>query len=355
MEWERLSNDLLEVELEARQRLMSRLASEQVEILEILDSRQVATADGCKSLSEWTAARLDVGLDTARGLVRTMRRTGDRPDLRDELAAGVSFDRVAALSKIPDNVGLLEHLDIGGVRHEAALYARISATTEYRTGMDRFLVLQPSLDESWWKLWGGLDGVSGAIVDKVLTDKADEYPLFPDGTRGDTAWRKATALVDLTLGDDPPPAQVTVFIDADKAVATNAETGATLATGPRIGPRALDAILCDAVTEVTLTTADGRLMEYGTRVRTIPPALRRAVLHRDHGMCTADGCNTTSRLQIHHINHRAHDGPTNPDNLTTLCWYHHQVIIHQRRYQLYHHPDHGRIRFKPPDTGPDPP
>jgi hypothetical protein len=48
-------------------------------------------------------------------MVRTMRRTGRRPDLRAGLASGaVSFDRVEALSRIPVDVGLCEHIDISG-------------------------------------------------------------------------------------------------------------------------------------------------------------------------------------------------------------------------------------------------
>jgi hypothetical protein len=78
------------------------------------------------------------------------------------------LDRVEAVSRIPEPVGLLQHLDVAAVLREAARRARITAEDEFRSADDRFLVLQPSLDESWWKLWGGLDGVSGAIVDKVL-------------------------------------------------------------------------------------------------------------------------------------------------------------------------------------------
>ncbi|HSJ84598.1 MAG TPA: hypothetical protein VLA91_12350, partial [Acidimicrobiia bacterium] len=78
------------------------MAGKDLAILEELDSRQVATGDGCRSLSEWTASRLDVSPDTAKSLVRTMRRTSHRPELREGLASGeVSFDRAEALSRIP--------------------------------------------------------------------------------------------------------------------------------------------------------------------------------------------------------------------------------------------------------------
>ena len=135
-----------------------------------------------------------------------MRRTAERPDLRGALASGeISFDRIEALSRIPEDVGLLAHLDVAGVRREAANRAHITAEDEYRTVSDQFLVLQPSLDESWWKLWGGFDGATGALVDKVISERADDLPLLPDGSRGDSSWRKAMALAKLCVTDDPPP------------------------------------------------------------------------------------------------------------------------------------------------------
>ena len=349
-EW---TTDRLEQELIADEADRSRLAGKDLAILEELDSRQVATADGCRSLSEWTASRLDVSQETARALVRTMRRTIDRPELREGLTSGeVSFDRIETLSRIPDQVGRLEHLDIAGIRYQAALRARISTTTEARTAADRYLILQPSLDESWWKLWGGLDGYSGAIVDKALTEAADQLPTFPDGSHGTASWRKATALSALCITDHPPPAQITVFVDADHAAPTSGEAGVVLQTGPRIGRDTLEAILCDGITEITVNSENGIPMSHGRHTRTIPPALRRAIIHRDGNRCAIDGCNSRNRLQVHHITPWSEGGPTESDNLITVCWYHHHIVIHQHGYKLYHHPKHGRIRFKQPQRAP---
>jgi hypothetical protein len=259
---------------------------------------------------------------------------------------------VEALSRIPVDVGLCEHTDISGVRREAALRARITSEAEQRSSDDRFLILQPSLDESWWRLWGGLDGYSGAIVDKALTEAADQLPDLPDGSRGTDAWRQATTLVELCISDDPPPAQITVFVDAQHAVATDGQAGVVLEAGPHVGRETLQAILCDAITEITAQSEGGIPMSYGRQKRTIPPALRRAILHRDHNQCRADACNSRNRLQIHHITPWSQGGPTEPSNLITLCWYHHHIVIHQWGYTIYPHPDHGRIRFKRPERAP---
>ena len=348
MDWGRHSTDALEQRLLHNRAERSRSHASDMEILEELDRRQVAMGDGCRSLSEWVAARFDVGLDTARRMVRTMRRTTDRPELREALAAGVSFDRVEALSKIPEDVGHLARLDVAGVRREAARRVRITAEDEFRSAADRFLVLQPSLDESWWNIWGGLDGPSGALVDKVLAERADRLPVLPDGTKGASSWRRATALVEVCTTDDPPPVSVTVFVDATEAVASDGQAGVVLESGPRVGAQALEAILCDTTTEIIARTEDGRIMEYGRRSRTVPPALRRAILHRDGGSCAADGCDSRYRLQTHHIVPWSQGGRTDPDNLISLCWYHHHVVVHQQGFTLFRHLAHGRIRFEKP-------
>jgi 5-methylcytosine-specific restriction endonuclease McrA len=338
------TSDQLEQRLLANQEQQSRLDAENLEILEEIDYRQVATGDGCRSLSEWVAGRMDVSLDKARSLVRTMRRIVDRPDLREALESGVSFDRVEAISKIPDKIGLLEHLDVAGVEKQAALLTRITAEEEQRSAEDQFLVMQPSLDESWWKLWGGLDGLTGTIVDQAISHAADQLPTMPDMPTN-SGWRRAMGLAQICISDDPPPAQVTVHVDAKHAVNTNGQTGVVLEAGPRVGRQALEAVLCESILEVTARNEDGIPMAYGRRTRTIPPALRRAILERDGHTCRADGCDSHHRLQIHHKIPWSQGGTTDPENLITLCWFHHQIVIHQQGFTPYHHPEHGRIRF----------
>jgi hypothetical protein len=356
MSFDQLSTDELEQRLAASRRARSKLDAHDIEILEELDRRQVATGDGCKSLSEWVAAQLDLGLDTARDLVRTMRRSSHRPHLREALASGeVSFDRIEALSRIPEDVGLLPHLDIAGVRFRASQQIKLTAEDEVRSAEDQFLVMQPNLDESWYRGWFGLDGYSGAVVSKSIQEKADQLPLLPDGSRGDQAWRNAVALTELCVSDDPPPVQVTVFVDAKEAAGSNGEAGVVLEAGPRVGRQALEAVLCDATVEVTARTEEGRLMSYGRSQRTAPPALRRALLFQAGLVCAADGCTSRSRLQVHHLNSWAQGGETNPGDLVVLCWFHHQVVVHQRGYHIYRHPVHGRIRFRAPDTPARPP
>jgi hypothetical protein len=50
----------------------------------------------------------------------------------------------------------------------------------------------------------------------------------------------------------------------------------------------------------------------------------------------------------------SHGGTHDPDNLVTLCWYHHHVVVHRRGYRIEKQSD-GSIRFVLPTDARDPP
>jgi hypothetical protein len=52
---------------------------------------------------------------------------------------------------------------------------------------------------------------------------------------------------------------------------------------------------------------DGQALNIGRRARSIPPAIRRALMLRDHG-CAFAGCTHTRFLHAHHIEHWLHGG-----------------------------------------------
>ena len=83
MSGESLSIDQREQRLIAAEKAIARLRALQMQDLAELDVAQVAMTDGSRSLSEWVSGRLDMGIDSARTLVRTMRRLQDRPDLQE--------------------------------------------------------------------------------------------------------------------------------------------------------------------------------------------------------------------------------------------------------------------------------
>ena len=88
-------------------------------------------------------------------------------------------------------------------------------------------------------------------------------------------------------GIDPgaPGERYQVVVHVDAAVLADAEAPgqSVLEDGSRVPAGTSQRLACDASRVVMRHDADGRLLEVGARTRTIPPALRRALLHRDRG------------------------------------------------------------------------
>jgi len=144
--------------------------------------------------------------------------------------------------------------------------------------------------------------------------------------------------------------QVVVHVDA-QALAEPGQPGqSVLEGGTRVSAETSRRLACDASRVVMRHDDAGRLLEIGARTRTIPPALRRALQHRDQG-CRFPGCGV-SHGQGHHLRHWAHGGPTTLSNLAMLCRRHHRAV-HEEGFQVARGPD-GALRFQRPDGRPLP-
>ncbi len=284
------------------------------------------------------------GLDRAAVLVK-LHAAGAADQLGDAAATRFSLGRL---------YGLLDRV-------------RSLTAEDERTGFEhRYLVIQPSLDDAAYKLWGLLPGVDGQVVAAALNKRETELPVLPDEGNGQ-GQRRADALTAICLdtltahtGSDPGDGDqrravtvAEVFVDAGLAAGDGGESGATLPSGVKVGPNTLAEILCGGKVRVIAT--DGlRPIAFTDRTDVIPPAVRRFVLWRDMGQCSIEGCHSRYRIQPHHIKERHLDGGHDPDNLISLCWYHHHVAIHQLGYTIDpQSPIHRRRLLSPRQpTGP---
>jgi len=359
------TTDRIETRLVEIETTIGRLRAIQIDLLAEIDRRQTPLADGCRTLGEWICSRLDVAPETGRLLSRMAH--SDAGVVTGELAdGGLTFDRATELMRLSDptlsDIEGSRSFDIAGLRRLIA-HDRVLTPVEERDTYDsRHLVMQPNLDQTTWRLWGQLPGHEGALVDKVLTDTADTFPPPPPGAVCTRAQRRADALVAVCTnqGGDGPSSVISVFVDATHhaQLGTNTHPSQSgvrtqVAAGPHIGPATLERLLCDSSIEVTAVTENGQPLGIGRRTAAIPPRLKRYILWRDQG-CVIDGCTSRYRLQPHHIIPFSQGGTTNPDNLTTLCWYHHHVVIHTMGYHLDPTSPPHRRRFLTPQTGPDP-
>jgi len=297
-------------------------------------------------MDDWVQAHLDVSHQTAARLMQ-VARSSDRSTI-DKMKAGTwGLDRASLLLRLsqagatPEQVAdAADKYSLGRIYALILELKEISPLQEQASFEDRYLVIQPNLDSSMYKLWGQIHGVDGQIVDEAIRQRATPFPNIPDQSQGQLL---ADALTDLCLdsltgGSESeqsgrPVVVAEVFVDASVAAPAHGEAGATSSSGLRIGPNTLAEILCSGSARVIYSDCNGPFA-VSHKAEAIPPAIRAFVLKRDRGQCSIEGCGSRHRLQPHHIKERHEDGAHDPDNLITLCWYHHHVAIHQLGFTI---------------------
>ena len=345
------------------------LRIQQTALLSRLRAHRVDRRDGHRSMVDWTAATLDVTADTARRLIQASKLFVEHRAVERRLADGeVTFERASATAKLADTGASFDQIedsyrhDLAGVARLAARQRRITPQTERQIHTERYLSMQPSLDGLSYRLWGQLPAVDGDIIHQAITARSDQLRALPGGdesSRGQLAADALAAIAHDSLTNPNPDTghrdgasgpQVTIFLDGALAARTNGQAGAELAAGPRIGPNTLEEILCDGSVQV-IGLDDTQPVAASSNTRTIPPAIRRFVLYRDGG-CTIAGCSSRYRLQPHHIVPHSHGGSHDPNNLTTLCWFHHHVAIHGNGHHIDPNSPPLRRQLLPPARDP---
>jgi hypothetical protein len=136
------------------------------------------------------------------------------------------------------------------------------------------------------------------------------------------------------------------------AIAQPAELGRVGPIHPEIARR----IACDAVRTVVtvaanaddsswITGAPALPLSVGRATRTIPASIRTALVVRDQG-CRFPGCDRPPAwTDGHHIIHWADGGPTELENLVSLCRSHHRRV-HEEGWRI--HIADGNAVVEPP-------
>ena len=355
------SPDEIEQELAHLESLISTIRYRQAELISDIDRLQVPYWDGTRSLKEWIAGRLDIQPRTAGDLAVVSK--AEPGPITDPLKVGAAtFDRTAATIRLsnagadPETLERSAGIAVSQLSRLIARTRRMAPLNESEAFGARRLWMQPNLANT---LTVGTFAMPGVDADQFLASldqRADEIIDPQDPLRPRLEQRRLDALVSMALdtttptnetGEAPAPRRLkaNIFIDATQASTSQGETGATTRSGVKVGPNTLQEILCIGETQTTLIDTDG-LKAVPTNGDRLPNRTRDYVFYRD-GACTADGCTSSYRLEPHHIQHRAHHGDHNPDNLTLLCWFHHHIVVHQQGFQIDPNTPPQRRRFIP--------
>jgi hypothetical protein len=326
-------------------------------------------SNGFRSCAAWLSWRVGFAPGAAREHVRVARALGTLPLLSQALARGeLSYAKVRELTRVatPETeerllavgrAGTAEHVE-RIVRGWRRMDARAEAQEAVRQHAGRALHVYQDEDGTV-TIRGRLAPEVGAVLLRALEaarealhqrrrEEApeDEQPTMEQQQADALALLAETAL---HHGIDPgaPGERYQVVVHVDAAVLADAgQPGQSLfEDGPRVPAGTSQRLACDATRVVMRHDADGRVTEIGARTRTIPPALRRALHHRDHG-CRFPGCGA-SFGQGHHIRHWAQGGPTTLSNLALLCRRHHRMV-HEEGYEVERQPG-GALQFRWPD------
>jgi 5-methylcytosine-specific restriction endonuclease McrA len=335
---------------------------------------------GFRSCAAWLSWRVGLDLGAARERVRVARTLGTLPALAQALARGeLSYAKVRALTRVatPETeerllgigrAGTAAHIEriVRGWRHvdrkaEARATARKHASRALHIHHDEdgMVVVRSRLSpEVGALLLRALEAARETLYQKGRRQNVTT-PADPSADPPTLAQQQADALALLAEtalhhGIDPGAPgeryQVIVHIDAPAREDPDQPGHSVLEDGAHVSAETSRRLACDASRVVMRHDRAGRVMEVGARTRTIPPALRRALHHRDRG-CRFPGCGLPFG-QGHHVRHWAQGGPTTLSNLAMLCRRHHRAV-HEEGYQLERQPD-GALQFRRPDGRPLP-
>ena len=334
--------------------------------------------EGASSLVAWlrSACRLSAGAAAER--VQVARQLAALPEVEVSLRNGeIGYQHAAVIAHSAAENGtcvIREHqrtlleasqrLDPGGLRLVTRdLRHRIEPEAalddENHRHSTRFLALS-ELRDGRFLLDGRLDAEGGVILRTTLNAlvghaSADDG-LTPPQRRADALVELATR--HLQAGELPGahgrrPHLLLTVSEAALRREPHAAPAELLGVGPMHAETARR-MACDAAVTTIAVNSAGEALSVGRTSRTVPPAIRTALVRRDRG-CMYPGCDRPAEwTDAHHIVHWQDGGETSLGNLVLLCRRHHRAV-HEGRQVLTWSSD-GRLQVMPKSHGScDPP
>jgi Domain of unknown function (DUF222) len=330
-------------DLVALQRAIDRLEAEWLRRLAVFDGRGVG--EEVLSTQCWVREHCGLTPGAARERVSVARRLGALPETQAAFAAGeIGYAHVRQISAAAADVDaevmaagesvLVEaarNLDprrLGTVvvhwRHAVEPDGFIAAANESHERR-RFDVSESF--EGMTVFDGEVYGDDGALVRTAI----DAYSTPLPGDLRTPTQRRADALVELArqaLHDAPVSGgerpHLNVHVPLTTLETRAGANAAELDWGGVISGETARRLACDAGVSRIITDGKSEPLDVGRRTRTIPAALRRAIIARDRHCVTAGCDRPPAWCEIHHRTHWLDGGPTSIENLELRCHLHHR-------------------------------
>ncbi len=287
-----------------------------------LDRRGAWAEWGCRSMAHWLSWRCALGIVAAREHVRVGRALEELPQITAEFEKGrLSYSKVRALTRVATSTREPELIEFATVATAAQLVRTIGAfersrgdTESERARLATRRVRFFTEDDGTVTLDARLTREQADLIKEALEKAMKEVPASDEDASAEA--RRADSLELLARAflagrSDRVSTEVVVHVDDDEL------------TEEELTPF-VERMMCDTSVRVDVRRGDEHVV--GRRKRTIPLALRRAIEHRDRGVCRFSGCSNERFTHVHHLAHYVHGGPTNTKNCVLLCTFHHRLV-----------------------------
>jgi hypothetical protein len=321
------------------------------------DRAELWTADGATSMAAWLTFQYGLTPRSARDWVEVAHALEDLPAIGTEFAEGrLLFDQVKFACRLatPETDGqwAMEARKHSASRLEvmARRNREITAAESNEAHRQRFLRMRWDPDQRLLRYRGCLPDEQGALFEAAINRLVDQIGRNPvTGVYDEFDARASDALVQMasqSLGSDADPDRATVVVHVSaEALITRAGSG-EVESGPGLSIESVRRLGCDGRVEVVAQDSNGSIVGIGRARRTIPSWVSRSLNRRDQG-CRFPGCHHRRWVHGHHIRFWSEGGPTDLDNLITLCPFHHR-LLHEDGWRIEGDPN-GQITWIRPD------
>ena len=349
LEVDQVSDGCLGDELVRLRRSIDRLEAEFSRRLQRFERLRGHVAGGAASLVAWLRGNCRLSLRGAATRAGVARSLASLPGAEELFNTGaIGFRHAAVLAQAVAEIGEEPVAQAGDILLEAARRLdpdRLRLLTKHlrhfvdpdgaldqtRRDYERRRLHVSAILDGMCVVDGLLDAEGGALLRTAL--EAFMRPL-PDDQRN-AAQRRADALVELArrqlqsgdlpmIGGERPHLMITSELGT--LAGLRPAPAAELRWHGTLPAESVRRIACDAAVTEVECSSQGEPLSVGRRRRTIPPAIRRALVARDGG-CRHPGCDRPAEwTDAHHIRHWADGGDTSLDNLVLLCRVHHRHV-----------------------------
>lgn len=313
------------------------------------DAREGWAGWQAKSCAHWLNWRCGVDPRTAREHVRVARALEHFPLIRQTFLDGeISYSKVRAITRvvIPENEDYLVRLALDGT---ASQVERVCGAIR-RNDRNEEEDAKNAIENQYVKYENNHDGTATITItapaaqakqsyasmleqaDRRIADEQQEgcgraATIERLGGLARIRTETACAMLDGTIDvAEMPSAEMLFVLDSDAAGSDAPYDAECTFDHERLPPLVAKRLACDARLQLALQDAVGDALGIGRTSRVVPRRIRRAMARRDKNMCRFPGCDATRRLHAHHVVHWLDGGPTDLDNLVSLCNFHHHAV-----------------------------